>query len=244
MFSRKMILSSAAVIAIAAATSAVAGGVDADMLIPKTDAGYYVGVDLGYAYANYKDSVQWRNNTHLEEGSGSHNITGGFAGDIHFGYQLNKNYAFELGWFYLPEVETNASNHGHVTVSAPLTLRNAPTAWMNSWVLYLAAKYMIPLCQKLKGDVFFKVGVAYRHEDIPKNASFAGNISTRVADYVRPMFAVGYERNLFDHLFINAQYTYFMGARNAFPLDIASNGQLGTVPANVFTLGMSYHFVL
>jgi len=111
-------------------------------------------------------------------------------------------------------------------------------------VLYLAVKYMMPLCQKLNGDVFFKFGIAYRHEDFPGNASFADNVSTRIADYVRPMFAVGYERNMFYQLFMNAQYTYFMGARNAFGFKDTNNGQLGTVGAHVFTLGLSYHFIL
>lgn len=210
-------------------TAAAAGGYDdTSASTPTTDAGYYVGVDLGYTYQNYKDNVAWREYTLLEEGSSSHNITGGFAGDIHFGYQMNKNYAFELGWVYLPEVRVSAG------------------AWMQNWVLYLAAKYMMPLCPKIKGDVFFKFGLAYRHADLPSNVVLSNNttINTRGSDYVRPMFALGYERAVFDALYMNMQYAYFMGANNSFPLTTTVNGALGTVAAHVFTLGMAYKFVL
>ncbi len=237
---KKILLSGVAGIAVAAVTSALAGGNESQPM-PTTVAGYYLGVNLGYAYQNYRDNTSWRHHTNLEEGGRDNNITGGFGGEGYMGYRLNKNYAFELGWVHLPEVEINASS---AVLNSSMGLRSTPAAWMTGWALYLAAKYMMPLCQSLKGDVFFKLGLAYRQATVPSSFDLVTSITSRHTDYVRPMFALGYERTLFDNLFINAQYAYFMGASNSFPLTATTEGALGTVAANVFTLGMAYNFVL
>jgi len=122
---------------------------------------------------------------------------------------------------------------------------------MKSWALYLAGKYMMPIAWMSDTNLFFKLGVMYRTVAIPANALVwtAGTIGTktRKSNFVRPMFATGLDY-AFDQNWSGVfQYAYFMGANNSFAVARANNNvnaaqALGTVGANVFTLGLAYNF--
>ena len=230
---KNILLLGAAGAAVFSMAASYAGGSDqmSKPVHPVYDAGYYIGVDVGYAIQNYHDNGVWRVAGTGVASNNDGNTEGGFSGAFNLGYQVNKNIAVELGWFYLPSVNVNTAG--------------SVNAWMDSWSLYLAAKYMMPM-PRLKSNLFFKVGVQYKNVSMPASATVFSNgtISKRSSDYVRPMFAIGCQRRVSDNLSANFQYTYLMGARNSFPFATTNSGALGTVAANVFTFGMAYMFTV
>jgi long-subunit fatty acid transport protein len=62
--------------------------------------------------------------------------------------------------------------------------------------------------------------------------------------FVRPMFGTGLDYSFNDSWSGVMQYAYFMGANNSFPSTTAATRALGTVAANVFTLGLGYKFTV
>ena len=198
---------------------------------------FYIEGHLGYARQNYFSNEQWiapvkgpGEGTNYNNNS---NVNGGFSAGVDGGYQINKNFAVELGWFYLPNV--------NVMQSA------SPAAYLTSWALYLAAKYMMPLPWMNDTDAFFKLGAEYRQATLPAAALFANggyNTSTSHSTFIRPMFATGLNHYCSKSFSGIIQYSFFMGANNSFPLLTSGTGSLGTVSANVFTLGLGYHFAV
>lgn len=216
-----------------AMSSAMAGGYTSEPA--SFESGYYVEGHAGYARQNYFDNAKWRQYTGVGVVNNG-NDRGGFSGGVDLGYKINHNYAVELGWFHLPSVNLNMQSS------------TATSAWMKSWALYLAAKYMMPLNWMSDTNLFFKLGVMYRDSIIPTNALVwvvsANSITKRKTDFVRPMFAAGLDY-AFSHEWTGVfQYAYFMGARTSFPVRVngGNDGYLGTVDANVFTLGLAYNF--
>lgn len=232
MSANKLILLGAAASTVVFMMAAQAGGVDpvhpVDMpAAPVVDSGYYFEGHAGYAYQNYHDSSQWVMNTGVGANTDD-NRKGGFSGGLAMGYKINNYVALELGWFQFPSVNVNAAG--------------ASRAWLQSWALYLAGKYIVPIAAHTDG--FFKVGVAYRNVDLPASATVAASVVDRKSEYVRPMFAVGFAQELSPSFAVLLQYAFFMGARNSFEFNTAGSGALGTVPVNVFTAGLAYQFTV
>ncbi len=236
---KKILLLGAAGVAAVSMTAAMAGGMTHEPAAPMADSGYYVEGHLGYARQNYFDNENWRSTSNSNFGTGSSNnsnVRGGFAAGLDAGYKINRHFGVELGWFHLPDVDVVAS-------------KNLAATYLKSWVLYLAGKYMMPLPWMNSTDVFFKLGVAYRKATLPSaaQATTAYNVTSGTSTFVRPMFATGLDYSFSDTWSGIIQYAYFMGARNSFPIRAASNGSsgaLGTVAANVFTLGLGYKFTV
>ena len=213
-------------------SAAIAGGFTQEPMAPTSiDSGIYLEGNLGYARQDYFDSIQWRRNTDVGINNNS-NVYGGFSAGLDAGYQFNRNYALELGWFYLPSVNVA----GSYEASQQLT----------SWALYLAGKYMVPLSAMNNTDLFFKLGVEYRNAQVPTAAinEDVDTITTGTSNFVRPMFATGLDYGFNDALSAVFQYAYFMGAANSFPFAAVNTGSLGTLAANVFTLGLGYKFAV
>lgn len=230
---KKILLLSAAGVAAVSMSAAMAGGYTHEPAAPAADNGYYIEGHLGYARQNYFDNIKWRTTgTAGVNGNNNNNGRGGFAAGVDAGYKINRHFAVELGWFHLPDVN--------------VMLISQPSAYLKSWVLYLAGKYMMPLPWMNSTDVFFKLGVAYRNATLPSaaTASTAYNVTSGKSTYVRPMFATGLDYSFSDAWSGIIQYAYFMGANNSFPFATANSGALGTVAANVFTLGLGYKFTV
>ena len=229
---KKILLLAAAASVVVCMSSAIAGGYTSEQpmeAIPMADNGYYIEGSVGYAVQNYYNALMWRNGGIQ---SGASNVTGGFTGGLDTGYIINKHYAVELGWYYLPAVNVAAAG----TSSSSLT----------SWALYLAAKYMVPLGWH-DTDWFSKVGVMYRAANLPNAMLTQYNVTTGNTSFVRPMFATGFSMGFADAWNAVLQYAYFMGARNSFPLVATppnNSGSLSTVAANVITLGLGYKFMM
>ena|SRR3990167_8481380 len=224
---KKILLLTAAAVATVGMTGAIAGGYTTEPQAepaPMTENGYYIEGNAGYGIQDYYDQSNWRAGGIQSSGS---NVKGGFAGGADAGYLINQRYAIELGWDHLPDV--NVANSGSATLS--------------SWVLYLAAKYMVPLSWH-DTDWFFKVGVDYRRATMPSSMVTQYNVTTGSTSFVRPMFATGFDMGFAGAWNAILQYAYFMGARNSFPYNTANAGSLGTVAANVITLGLGYKFMM
>lgn len=233
---KKILLLGAAGVAAVSMSAAMAGGMTHEPTAPMADSGYYVEGHLGYARQNYFDNENWRSaGTNYATGSNNNsNVRGGFAAGLDAGYKINRHFGVELGWFHLPDVNLAANN-------------SVAAAYLKSWVLYLAGKYMMPLPWMNSTDVFFKLGAAYRKATIPAGpqaATTGYNTTSGSSTFVRPMFATGLDYSFSDTWSGIIQYAYFMGARNSFPIRTANSGALGTVAANVFTLGLGYKFTV
>ena len=232
MSGKKILLLGAAAVAAVNMTAAMAGGFTHEPT-PVVDSGYYIEGHLGYARQNYLDNKNWRASTgvHLNNGG---NVSGGFAAGVDGGYRINRHFGVELGWFHLPSVNVIAAT--------------AAPSYLTSWVLYLAGKYMMPLPWMNNTDWFFKLGVAYRKANLPASAvtsiSSPSTVTGGNSTFVRPMFATGLDYSFSDTWSGIIQYAYFMGAKNSFPYTTANLGSLGTVAANVFTLGLGYKFTV
>lgn len=192
----------------------------------------YIELHSGYARQNYFDSQSWNQSagTFGTNLNNNNNAFGGFSAGADAGYQINRHFSAELGWFHLPSVNVMAQG------TAP--------SYLKSWVLYLAAKYMMPIQWMNDTDAFFKLGAAYRKANLDSAAVTAAATSTGKSTFVRPMFATGLDYHFNESLIGVIQYAYFMGARNSFAYSTANSGALGTVAANVFTLGLGYQFTV
>lgn len=224
---KKIVMLGVAGVAAINATATMAGGFTQEPMTPVADNGYYIEGHLGYARQDYFDARNWRTNTSVSNNS---NVNGGFSAAVDTGYKINRHYAVELGWFYLPTVNVMPAS----SASANLT----------SWVLYLAGKYMMPLPLMSNTDLFFKLGVAYRSASLASAAQTQYAVSTGTSSFVRPMFATGLDYSFSDSWSGIFQYAYLLGAANSFPLTAANTGSLGTIAANVFTLGLGYKFTI
>ncbi|HLB55824.1 MAG TPA: hypothetical protein VJK30_00640 [Coxiellaceae bacterium] len=197
----------------------------------------YIEGNAGYARQNYFSNENYQSFSQAGFGFGinynnNNNATGGFSGGIDAGYQFDKYFAVEFGWYYLPSVNVMQ------TGAAP--------AYLTSWAMYLAAKYLMPLYWMHNTDAFFKLGAEYREATLPA-ASLVNNVggfdvSDGNSTFIRPMFATGFDYHFNNEFFGIAQYAYFMGANNSFQQLTSGTGSLGTVGANVFTLGLGYQF--
>jgi hypothetical protein len=228
---KKILLLAAAGAAAVSMTAAMAGGFTQEPSTSVAENGYYVEGHLGYANQNYFDNKNWAVVTQFRD---HNNARGGFAAGVDAGYKINKHFAVELGWFHLPTV----------TLPSAFPFSTSSAAHLQSWALYLAGKYMMPLPWMNSTDMFFKFGVAYRDATISSSfGSFADTASNK-STFVRPMFATGLDYSFNDTWSGVMQYAYFMGANNSFPSATDRTNSFGTVAANVFTLGLAYKFTV
>ena len=233
---KKMLLLGAASVAVVGMTAAMAGGYTHEPMAAD-QSGYYIEGNVGNTWSDYAQNENWRSTGGVNNNDRSHsNAEGGFAGGVDAGYKINNNFAVEAGYYHLPDVNVAAA-------------AVAPT-YLTSWLLYLAGKYMVPLAWMNNTDWFFKFGAAGRQDNVSTTARVVAAGTTLAighgeANYVRPMFATGLDYSFSDAWAGIIQYAYFMGARNAFPLSASSNsGALGTLAANVLTVGLGYKFTL
>src|SRR3990167_9993743 len=159
---KKILLLGAAGIAAVGMTAAMAGGFTHEPA-SVDDSGYYVEGHAGYASQNYYDNSRW-----FAAGAGfrtnrNNHAFGGFSGGADAGYKINRDFAVELGWFHLPDVNTMTTGLAQ--------------SYLTSWVLYLAGKYMMPLPWMNNTDAFFKLGAAYRSATLSSSAVITNAVS-------------------------------------------------------------------
>jgi len=186
--------------------------------VPNTENFYarsiYVDVNTGYASINWKDFSPTRNFNF------TNNASGGFTIGADTGYQYNRYFAFELGWYYLPQAGFNTLNNIHFKVQ--------------SWLAYFGFSLSAPLSQHF--SFFVKLALAYR------NLEFQSSPVSVPPDgrhnLWRPLAAVGWRCYFGPNWSILMQYMYLPGRNSS----SSAPGAAVSPVANVITLGYSYRF--
>lgn len=211
--------------------------------VRQSEMAYYAEGQVGYASQDYYSNMNWggRGDTSGIINNNNGNVRGGPVGGVDIGYTMNNHFGVELGWMYLPEVNVAGVN----ALAQPL-----PAVYLQSWVLYLAAKYRVLLPWVNNTDWFFKFGAAYRYASVSSAADVTSTgslpITSGSSNYTLPMFASGFDYNVSDLWAVAFQYAHFMGSSNSFPFNSTSGyvGAMGTEAADVFTLSLAYKMVI
>jgi len=152
----------------------------------------------------------------------------GFTWGFDLGYQFNKYFSAELGWYKLP------------TVSGffPAPVPGAPGFSQRSWFVYLAGKVAVPVADNF--DLFGKAGVAWRHLSLSGAVTGlpAFNLIPSSGSYWAPYFAFGMQYWINDAWIVNLQYQHV--ASNVGVTNIAT----AAPSANLVTMGVGYKFAV
>lgn len=174
--------------------------------------GVYLDVNAGYAAMNWQDFNPTRNFTFNSNGRG------GFTIGADTGYEYNRYFAFELGWYYLPQVKYRTLN------SADFKVR--------SWFAYFGFKVSLPVSRQFY--FFGKLAATYRY--IKFISSPVGVPPDGRHSLWRPLGALGWRYYFGPNWSIVMQYMYLPGRKSS------ASGAVVSPAANIITLGYSYRF--
>ena len=165
---------------------------------PVDYSGVYVDLAGGYAKVRWSDSVlgAFNNFDTGVEGVVTEHKDGGITAGGDVGYQINRYFGIEGGWFYFPRVEG---------VSDVAT--NLPALILKSWAAYFALKIMAPIWGKL--DVVGKLGISYRYLRYSDAASIVGGFGGQINHYWAAMFAAGLQYWLDQNWVTSVEYLHF-----------------------------------
>lgn len=233
-----LVLSAAGIVAISA-TAAMAGGPDrmAAPVVEKAPKSVYAELGFGYDqtdWANYSNSRLVGNAGNSLYSPNSHG-KGYLTASADVGYNFTKNFALELGYFYLPTTSggSTANTIGGISAAGGITV--------NSWLGYLDAKLSVPVVENF--DLFGKVGAAYRQLYYSFSGTFTGPMRSisGPASYWTPIFAAGADYD-WGNFILGAQYTYLPG-HNQVQGNNPAFGAPGSAPeANLYTGTLGYKF--
>ena len=218
---KHLILAAAGVLSAASISIAFAGGPDVLPMSTVSHSGAYVEGNLDYAHRNWKDfdDSAFGDST----ATNTSNIRGGFTFNVDAGYQFNKSWSLEGGWYYFPKAKATLGE----------TAQN-----VKSWFTYGATKMTLPVYDNTY--VFGKFGAAYTHNKANTTLATTDGTpanSTR-SKYWRPMFAVGTQYYLNQNVSVNAQYMYLTGYNKV------STRNFAAPVAHIFTVGVGYKFLI
>jgi hypothetical protein len=120
--------------------------------------GFYMGMNALSGAANADDVTDKGNNSTTYEPDGNSLSGGGFI----FGYTTSEHFSMELAADALTDVDYT-------------TTSGSDTASRSQYIIYLAAKPMIPVTKKL--NLFARLGLGYMRANIDFNASGGDNYS-------------------------------------------------------------------
>ena len=248
---KKLLVLSAASLAMVGATAAMAGGPD-HMAMPSAAAfenSVYVDGHGGFALSNWRNfnannvmgPVATSSFSPLAPNSTSHG-RGYWTGGVDLGYNLVQHIAVEAGWFHLPTV-TGGSTRNNIGATGAQT----GTAAIKSWFAYAAARLNVPFVWD-DLELFGKVGVAYRSLSYALSSPTVAMTSiTGNGHYWAPVFGVGTQYTWGDWLF-GGQYM-FLPSNSSVNLSgtVTANtfGAPNAAPSvNLFTLFVGYKFAV
>ena len=233
---KKFLILTAAGIVSLGTTAAIAGG--PDMMAPPAPVDYsgvYIEGDIGWAQVNWGDFWAGALNSApvglgLASGAaiGAHRESGfTYGGDL--GYQFNRYFSAEAGWYHLPTVAGEHSSSSGSNLD-PIVVR--------SWLVYFAGKVAIPVADDF--DIFGKAGIVWRKLDYSGPAVGLAAITAVFHDthYSKPFFAFGAQWFLDQNWSANIQYMVVPGYYRA--AEIAMQAP----KANLVVGGIGYKFAV
>ena len=214
---------------------------------PVDYSGVYIEGDAGWAQVNWADfwagalnsvpiATTIGNNLVTIQGGvvGSHGESGfTWGGDL--GYQFNRYFSAEAGWYRLATV---SGNHSRIAVIGNSDFGLLDGLRVYSWFVYFAGKVAIPVADDV--DIFGKAGVAWRK----LNYSGAGTslaVLTAVfhdTHYSKPFFAFGAQWWIDQNWSANIQYMVVPGYYRA--VEVAMQAP----KANLVVGGIGYKFAV
>lgn len=206
--------------------------------------GFYLEADAGYDVANWNRLIFDQLTTFTTSRTGS----GGFTVGGDFGYKWNEYLGTEIGAFLLPRLQGQIFNAQIVGPRQTFVVNGKFR--VDNWFSYAAIKLIGPLRFLDNLDVFFKAGAAYRSNELSSPLT-VNDITTRTtltptehddSYFAAPLFALGAEYEYHNWLF-NIQWMY-VGARERFLNIERFHIFNATVSANMFTVGVGYHFAV
>ena len=215
---------------------------------PVDYSGVYIEGDVGYASVNWSDF--WAG-VYTPEGSGrytqANNIVGnvrsgghgGFVWGGDLGYQFNRYFSAEAGWYKLPAVEGDQG-------LAAFEL-NSNCIQTRSWILYFAGKAAVPIWDNL--DLFGKAGIVYRRLHYSGNALGIAAVTVRLASdahYWAPFLAVGLQWWFSPEWSMNVQYLHVPSYTSAEGKSAAGqmNNSTQAPKADLILAGVGYKFAV
>lgn len=217
-------------------TTAIAGGIE----YPSA-AGFYIEVNGGYSYRNWRDDGLFQNYVTLAQlgiipGSFSNGQNGLTVG-ADLGYQVNDFIALETGWYDLPQMR--------YTVATGNVVHAGNNILVQSWLFYFGGKLMVPIYRQ-KLFLFGKLAAAYLHNQASYTVALSNvvnglNLPTS-GNFWAPLFAAGVQYDITWSWAINMQYLFVEGNSHtpygSLPTTLASPD------TNLFTIGVAYKFAI
>ena len=211
---------------------------------PVDYSGMYIEGDAGWAQANWADFWAGALNSAPALSTSSSRIQGdvvgghgesGFTWGGDLGYQFNRYFSAEAGWYRLATV---SGNHSRTAIIGNEEVGLLDGLRVYSWFVYFAGKVAIPVADDV--DIFGKAGVAWRK----LNYSGAGTslaVLTAVfhdTHYSKPFFAFGAQWFFDQNWSANIQYIAVPGYYRVAELAMQAP------KANLVVGGIGYKFAV
>lgn len=216
-------------------TTIYAGGVEY-IPPPPVYSGFYIEANLGITFRDWEQAGQLQDYIIIAQGGtaigGFDHGNTGFAYGFDFGYQWNRLFSGELGYFRLPSMKYSVPEGNLITANNSMKIRSR-------YLAYVALKFNYPIIDNLYASA--KLGAAYLDTEATFSFIPVSGLPQK-SDYWAPLFAFGLQYYFNWNWSINAQYTFVPGyARRP------TTGIFTRVPvpnANIVTVGVGYKFAI
>ncbi len=245
---KKLLLTTAAVLTLSAATFAMAGGIDQPAQNQGPQGGFYVGGGLGYANQVLPSNIVAANSKLIGGFSfaNTKHQFNNFSVGAHVGYlaKVAQNFlaGAEVGYTYLPKSKyTFDETRG--TVSPAINNKGVGVNYSDyAFSLLAVGKYYVTS----EFNVFGKAGIAYVNQSISVNraATSTSHASTSsvTAEKILPEAAVGVGYNLTPSVELTAQYSRIFGRKVHTQSSVAAIEANRIPSANIVMVGANYYF--
>jgi opacity protein-like surface antigen len=186
--------------------------------------GFYLGVQGGYAKADYGDVLDKAFNA-----IPGHNISKGqYGGRAYVGWQFNPNLAVETGYNYLQNNDYQVAG-GLVDV----------TEKMQAWDLL--GKASLPFSafvgQETPFSLYAKAGGAYVRSEVDASVAGLGSIASTTSNQVKPEAGIGVECNFTEDLSADLSYSHIFGQKTSL-----TDTEINAPIADMAYVGLRYLF--
>lgn len=203
---------------------------------PPVYSGFYFEGQLGYILRDWQENLPYQTLVAALQGGGPpfgqfvESAKGGFTSGVILGYQWNRYFGAEIGWFHFPRFRYIVPP-GLIVAGGMIT--------EHSWMGYAAFKLMFPIYGSFYA--FSKVGAAGVR--IATNLTFIPVSPNPISgDFWSPLFAVGLEYYVHWNWSVLIQYLHINGYERR-----PANGVFRKLPSpnsDLFTVGLAYKLAI